>query len=221
MFDLDAVTSSKEISSELAFQAAASSAELKRLFTRIADIAAPEEGWTRIFKVIARVATAEWIEGDLQVDMYGDTTTTTIAFYSVLGIGIRERLFAPTELRVPIDEFQRAVVLTPQICAPLHAHQGLNRMTLTTGQRVRNREVPDFELEEQAKGDGERITMPPPADLSIADPNEPLSFDPLVSDSTVPPIHEQTTAPPNEHTKKTLEPDEVYTRPTRPPPSDS
>jgi hypothetical protein len=213
MFDLEAVRSSKELTSELAFQAAASSTELKRLFVRIGEIAAPEEGWTRIFKVIARVAAAEWIEGDLQVDLYGDEATTTIAFYSVLGIGIRERLFAPTNLNVPIDEFQRAVVLTPDVCAPLRAHQGLNRMTLTTGQRVRNREVPDFELEEQAKGDGERITMPPPAELMIADGNDSLGSigpEPLVASQ--PPVQERPT-PLVEHDH------EAHTKPTSPPPA--
>ena len=43
MFDLESLSSSKELTSELAFQAAASSSELKRLFLRIGEIAAPED----------------------------------------------------------------------------------------------------------------------------------------------------------------------------------
>lgn len=164
VFDLEAVTYSDELTSELTFQAASSPTELKRLFRRLAEICAPEQGWTKLFKVIARVAVAEWMEGELQVDFDGDESGgTTIAFYSVLGVGIRERLFSPQRLNVPIDEFQRAVVLTPEIVGPLRAHQGRSRLTLVMGLRVRNKDVPEFELEEKAKGDGERITEPPPA----------------------------------------------------------
>jgi hypothetical protein len=163
VFDLAAVTSSDELTSELTFQAASSPSELKQLFMRAAEIAAPEQGWTKLLKVAVRVAVAEWMEGELQVELEGDANgRTTIAFYSVLGVGIRERLFSPQTLNVPIDEFQRAVVLAPDVVAPLHAHQGRSRLTLVAGIRVRNKEVPEFELEERAKGDGERITEPPP-----------------------------------------------------------
>lgn len=184
MSDLDAIETSSELTSDLAGQAARSAQDLKRLVTRIAEIAQPEQGWTRLFKVIAKVAVAEWMEGDLQVDFSGDDKGTTIAFYAVLGVGIRERLFGPQYLAVPIDEFQRALVLTPDLVAPLRAHQGLNRLTLAKGQHVRNKDVADFELEEAAKGDGERLTAPPPPDL-VAD---------LVSEE--PEVHTKPTTPP-------------------------
>jgi hypothetical protein len=153
--------------------AAASPASLKSFVARAAEVAQPEQGWIRFLKVIPRVAAASWMEGELQVDFAGDDKGTTVSFYSVLGVGIRERLFSPFYLVVPIDEFQRAVVLTPDIVAPLRAHQGLNRLTLAQGLRVRNKDIPDFELEDKAMGDSDRITAPPPA-LAIADPDEPL-----------------------------------------------
>ena len=168
--DLATISTSIELTPDLMRQAASSSQELKRLVLRVAEIAQPEQGWTKLFKVMAHVAQAEWMEGDLQVDFNGDDKGTTLAFYAVLGAGIRERLFAPQYVAVPIDEFQRAVVLNPAVVAPLRAHQGLNRMTLAAGARVRNNEVADFELEEKALGDGERITAPPPPDLVVDEP---------------------------------------------------
>jgi len=170
VIDLSAISTSSDLGPEAVVQAASSSQELKRLVTRMAEVAQPEQGWTRLYKVIALVAEAEWMEGDLQVDFNGDDKGTTLSFYAVLGAGIRERLFSPQYVAVPIDEFQRAVVLNPGVVAPLRAHQGLNRMTLAKGARVRNNEVAEFELEEKALGDGERITAPPPPDLVIDEP---------------------------------------------------
>ena len=156
------VAKSSDLTSDVVTDAVQSPAELKRLLQHVAGIAGPEQGWTTLYKVIAKVAMADWLEGELQVDFTGDVTSTTLAFYSVLGIGIRERLVAPVTLAVPIDEFQRAVVLQPESIAPLRARQGLNRLTLSLGTQVRDRDIPDFELEAQALGDGERITAPPP-----------------------------------------------------------
>ncbi|HVH42289.1 MAG TPA: hypothetical protein VM925_08085 [Labilithrix sp.] len=167
MSDLDTITTSGELTPDLVRQAASSSRELKRLVLRIGEIARPEQGWTRLLGVIAKVAVAEWMEGDLQVDFTGDEKGTTLAFYAVLGVGIRERLFGAQYVAVPIGEFQRAVERDPAVVAPLHAHVGRTRLTLALGERVRNKDIPDFELEERAKGDGERITAPPPPDLAV------------------------------------------------------
>lgn len=164
MFDLAKITSGTELTRDHIGQAASSVSELKALIARAAEIAAPEQGWTRLLKVMAKVASSEWMEGDLQVDFNGDDKGSTLAFYAVLGVGIRERLFASYYLAVPIDEFQRAVLLDPSAILPLRSHQGLNRLTLAAGTRVRNKDIPDFEVEEKAKGDGERITAPPPAE---------------------------------------------------------
>jgi len=170
LLDLSAITTSDDLTPDAVAQAARSSQELKRLVARIGEIAQPEQGWTRLYKVIARVSAAEWLEGDLQVDFIGDDKGTTLSFYAVLGAGFRERLFSPQYVAVPIDEFQRAVLLNPGVVAPLKAHQGLNRMTLSAGERVRNNELANLEIEEKALGDGERITAPPPPDLVIDEP---------------------------------------------------
>jgi hypothetical protein len=173
MVNLATIAMSSQLTGAVIDEAVASVGSLKTLVARIAEVAQPEQGWARLLKVVARAAQASWLEGDLQVEFAGDDHRTQIEFHSVLGIGIRERLFSPCSLLVPIDEFQRAVVLTPDVIAPLRAHQGVGRLTLAAGQRVRSNDVPDFELEEKAKGDGERITAPPPP-LEIADPDDPL-----------------------------------------------
>lgn len=177
------IAKSSDLTSDVVTDAVRSPAELKQLLQHIAAIAAPEQGWTRIYKVIAKVAMVEWLEGELQVDFAGDVTSTTVSFYSVLGIGIRERLVPPVTLAVPIDEFQRAVVLQPESIAPLRARQGLNRLTLALGTSVRDRDIPDFELEAQALGDGERITAPPP----------PLV---LAEEDVAPEVYTRSTKPP-------------------------
>ncbi|MDF2693174.1 MAG: hypothetical protein K0S65_1557 [Labilithrix sp.] len=169
MIDLANLSTSDELTADAIQQAASSSQELKRLVVRLGEIASPEHGWTKLFKVIAKVAVADWMEGDLQVDFNGDDKGTTLTFYAVLGVGIRERLFGAQYVQIPIDEFQRAVLLAPALVAPLEAHQGLNRLTLAIG-NVKNKALPDYELEEKAKGDGERVTAPPPPDLAIDEP---------------------------------------------------
>jgi hypothetical protein len=166
LHQLPMIDGAQEITSELAADVARSNLVLRQLLTRIAEIAQPEQNWARVLKVLAKIPEcgAEWLEGELQVDLRGgENNTTSLELYSVLGVGIRERIFPMFKLNVPIDEFQRAILLAPEVIHPLRAHQGLERLTLTMGMRVRSNDIPDFEVEEKAKGDGERITAPPPA----------------------------------------------------------
>ena len=172
LIDLSTIASSEDLTSDVIQHAASSARELKTLVMRLGEIARPEEGWTaKVFKVISKVASASFVEGDLEVDFSGDDKGTTVTFYSVLGAGIRERLFGAQYVQVPIDEFQRALVLAPTLVAPLTAYQALNRLTLSFEQRAANNAMPDYELEEKAKGDGERVTAPPPADHDL-DPHD-------------------------------------------------
>jgi hypothetical protein len=165
--DPSTIATSDDLTPEVLQRAASSARELKALVVRIGEVARPEAGWTRLFKIVSRVAAAEWMEGDLEIDFTGDDKGTTVTFYAILGAGIRERLFGAQYVQVPIDEFQRAVVLSPALVAPLRPHQGLNRLTLGVGSPAANKDAPSFELEEKALGDGERVTAPPPPDLVI------------------------------------------------------
>lgn len=178
--DPSLITSSSELSSDAIARAASSSSELRQLVARVAQVAEPEQGWSKLIRVIAKVAASDWLEGELQVDFDDEgNNRTTIAFYSVLGVGIRERICPAYTMNVAIDEFQRAVLLAPDAIAPLRAHQGRGRLSLVMGMRVRNKDIPDFELEEKAKGDGERPTAPPPPSFEIGEQ-----------------VHTRTTAPP-------------------------
>ena len=136
---LASLESSKQITDALADEAASSLGALRTALGRVAEVARPEQGWTRIFRIIAKVATSDWVEGELQVDFVEDAGGTNVSFYAVLGVGIRERLFPAHRLAMPIDEFQRALVLTPTLAAPPQAHQGVQRLTLALGKRVRRK----------------------------------------------------------------------------------
>ena len=176
--DITTISSSVDLTSELLGRAASSSTELRLLMARLAEVAGPEQGWAKLLKVVAKIAASDWLEGELQVDFDAvDGGQTSIAFYSVFGVGIRERLFSAYTLNVPIDEFQRAVLIAPDAISPLRAHQGRGKLSLAMGMRVRNKDIPDFELEEKAKGDGERPTAPPPATrMSTTCPAAPVSL---------------------------------------------
>lgn len=172
------ITTSKQITDDLAAQVAASSGELRAFLEHVGAVAGPEQGWVKLLKIFAVASKADWLEGDLQVDLVGESEGTALSLYSVLGMGIRERLFGQIWIAVPIDEFQRALVLNPALAAPLRPDQGVGRLTLAAGARVRPKDLPEFEVEEMALGDGERITAPPPT----PDPEEE--------------VHTRSTAPP-------------------------
>jgi hypothetical protein len=162
VFDLEAIASCSEVNAEIAQQAASSPYEMKRFLARIAEVARPEEGCPKVLMAVAKLAFADWVEGDVRAELSGDDKGTTMTIYCEHGVGIRERLLAPHYFAVPIDEFQRAVLLVPKLVLPLIAQQGLNRLTLAPRAELENAPIPSFELDEQSLGDGERITVKPP-----------------------------------------------------------
>lgn len=188
MLDLGAIERCAELTTAHATQAAGSSTEMKKLLARVAAIAEPETGCPKILTAIAQLTTADWVEGDLRVELSGDDKGTTLVVYCEHGVGIRERLLPPTYFRVPVDEFQRAVLLAPRLVAPLRATQGLNRLTLAPESGEAAAPLFDFELDEQSLGDGERTTSPPPS----IEPFEPRSSLPPPLDAFA--VHEAPTA---------------------------
>jgi hypothetical protein len=87
VLDVGAISSSGALTSDLAFHVASSPSELRRLVARRAGVDQAPQGDR------PRVTHADWREGELQVDLGGnDAGGRTIAFYSMIGVGIRERL---------------------------------------------------------------------------------------------------------------------------------
>lgn len=191
------IQSCTALDSELAKLAASSSANMRALLARFVELAEPGTGSPKIFLALARLPEQPWVEGRLRVEISGNDETTTIEILSELGVGIVERLLPLTRLRVPFDEFVRAIDLAPELMLPLRATDLAGKIVLTpllTPEEIAAAAAPTFELDDTSLGDGERITQPPapPSGLFAAvDPNAR----PLVSDPPPTPIVENRPTP--------------------------
>ncbi len=189
MIDLATLESVSDLTSEHAKLAASSSAEIRKLLKRVAEIAKPGEGCPKIMMAIARLVGQPWIEGDLRIELSGDDTSTTMNVTCEYGVGIRERLLPITRFSVPIDEFERALELAPKLVLPLRIsdEDGILVLTPLATPETRLRSIAPPKLEDESLGDGERKTAPPPADeLQVVDEATADDFMPLeiVEEST-------------------------------------
>lgn len=76
--------------------AVSSSDAMEALLARFSEIAAPGKGAPIILAALARLGTTacDWIDGELRIELSGDTTQTKIAVSTSIGAGFREKLFA-------------------------------------------------------------------------------------------------------------------------------
>ena len=170
-----------DLTSEHAKLAASSSAEIRKLLKRVAEIAKPGEGCPKVMMALARLVGQPWVEGDLRIELSGDDTSTTMNVMCDYGVGIRERLLPLTRFGVPIDEFERALELAPKLVLPLRISDEDGKLVLTPlatpEARVRSLPPPDLDVDSGSLGDGERTTAPPPADeLQVVDEAMPDEF---------------------------------------------
>lgn len=174
MIDLDTLESVSDLTSEHAKLAASSSAEMRKLLKRVAEIAKPGEGCPKVLMAIARLVGQPWLEGDLRVELSGDDTSTTLNVMCDYGVGIRERLLPLTRFEVPIDEFERALELAPKLVLPLRITDEEGKLILTPlavpEAQARSIAPAALDVADASLGDGERTTAPPPADeLQVVD----------------------------------------------------
>jgi len=174
LIDLATLENVGDLTSEHAKQAASSSAEIRTLLKRVAEIAKPGEGCPKILMAIARLVGQPWVEGDLRIELSGDDTSTTMNVMCDYGVGIRERLLPLTRFAVPIDEFERALELAPKLVLPLRISDDEGKLILTPlatpEARVHSIAPPKLDVENESLGDGERTTAPPPPDeLQVVD----------------------------------------------------
>jgi hypothetical protein len=116
--------------------------------------------------------------------------------------GAPKVLMVLARLSVPVDEFQRAVLLAPQLVRPLVAKQGRGQLKISTARAAESAPPPSLEIEQEALP-SERTTAPPGPDGE-----EALA-------SMMPPA-EPSTAPPPEPGTVPPETPSVHTRPTVP-----
>ncbi len=178
LIDLAALASCGDLTSEHAKQAASSSAEIRTLLKRVAEIAKPGEGCPKVLMAVAHLVGQPWVEGDLRVELSGDDVSTTINIMCDHGFGIRERLLPLARFTVPIDEFERALELAPRLVLPLRISDEEGKMVLTPlltpESRVKSVAPAKIELDDASLGEGERKTAPPPADeLQVVDEATP------------------------------------------------
>jgi hypothetical protein len=175
--DLATLESCSDLTSELAAKAAASSDGFRTLLKRVAEIARPGQGAPKFLMALACLVGQDWIEGELRVELSGDEHSTTIIVICEFGEGIRERLVPATRLQVPIDEFERALELSPKLVMPLKVTDQLDKLVLTpigSGEQKRSARPPELELDEVSLDEEERPTAPPPPDeLQVIDEASP------------------------------------------------
>ena len=126
-------------------KAAASREGTKALLEHLAARSAPNTGGAKILLVLARIATKAacgWLDGDLRIEIVGDTEVSVLEVMCELGGGMRERVFSPFPLKVPLVEFTRAIERVPHMVAPLAIRNtSATRITLTATERVRKSSV--------------------------------------------------------------------------------
>lgn len=192
MVDVAEIESCVELTSAQAATAATSRAELERFFRHVLSIAKPEQGAAKSLMVIGKLAAADWLDGDLRAELVGsdgEPKRTMLTLYCEPGAGIRERLLPPFDFPVPIDEFQRAIVLSPRMIHPLKADQGRNRLTIARGDDGAEL-LRELEVDEASLGDGERITVKPPPG------EEPRDSGEFHGDADEADVHTRPTRPP-------------------------
>ncbi len=150
-------------------RAATSSADARALIERMASVARPNQGAARILSVLSRVATSEWIEGDMRVEVGGDADVTVIDVMIELAGGFCERLWPRLAVHVPLDELRRAVKMQPKFIEPLRLkHDRPSRLVLAVAADLRFSSLPppSIEVGEEAWPWGQR--SPKPEELAAA-----------------------------------------------------
>ncbi len=161
--DLDALTSCAELTAEHADEAASSPASLRALLAWASEIARPGEGAPKVLMAIARLVSAEWFEGAPYVEIRGDDSTAALSVFADHGIGIRERVVPEARLRVPADEFVRAVRLAPQLVAPFLVREHEDVLVLAAPDALLE-PAETIVIDEQSLYEQARTTAPPPQD---------------------------------------------------------
>jgi hypothetical protein len=124
--------------------AVSSTEAMEALLARFAQIAQPGKGAAIILAALARLGTTacHWIDGELRIEISGDASQSKISASTTLGGGFREKLFADTVLRVPLEEFSRGISKAPKLIAPLQVKETGKRIVLSVTQEVRRTSLP-------------------------------------------------------------------------------
>jgi hypothetical protein len=143
--DFSSLTSCTQLREVHIAQAATSSAAMRALLKRFAELATPGKGAPVIIAALARLGTTacDWIDGELRIEISGDASKTVIAVSSSLGAGFAEKVFPDSVLKVPLDEFKRFVERAdPKLLEPLTVLQNDRIIVLAVAAEVRKSTIP-------------------------------------------------------------------------------
>ena len=102
-------------------EAIASRVSLRAFLDRAAEVSQPEDGGPKVLLACAALVGRDWLDGALRVELEGDENETRLSM--LIDAGFRERIFPVIKLRVPFDEFARAIRLAPHLIAPLSVRE--------------------------------------------------------------------------------------------------
>lgn len=164
-----------QLREDMIAQAVSSSSAMNALLARFEQIAAPKKGAPSILLALARLGTTavDWIDGELIVQLTGDDTKTKISVLSDLGGGLREKVLKDVTLRVPLDEFVRAINRSPKMIAPLVTREIGKRIVLSATEEIRRTSLPPPAIEIDVSA----LVVTPPKMPKIE--NEPKGPPPL------------------------------------------
>ncbi len=134
-----------DLSEEDVAAAVSDRASLRALMERMAAIARPDEGASRLLAVFGRMATTacDWLDGDLRIELVGDATTTVIDVLTDLGGGLRERAVPSAVLGVSLGELISAIERAPELVRPLTITMRTERrVVLSASAEVRRSSLP-------------------------------------------------------------------------------
>ena len=156
-------------------EAVKSSDAMEALLARFAEIAGPGKGGPVILAALARLATTacDWIDGELRIDLSGDAAQTKIAVSSSLGAGFREKCFADTILRVPLEEFSRLLARSPKLIEPLQIAERSPCIVLTAPEELRAMSLPPPRVELDAASLFNAPTLDGPPGIELDPPPAP------------------------------------------------
>lgn len=199
--------------------AAASREATRALLDHFARIAHPGEGAAKLLLALARLATnaCDWLDGDLRIELGGDAEVTVVEVMTELGAGMRERVFPPFTMFVPIDEFLRAITLVPHLVQPLLViTRGGSRLVLSATAELRRSSMPPpmIEIPEAYLVSPQALAAPRPVDLERPSRNSTgrKSFAKPPPARVAPSSAKQAIAPPIESEQapsKSAHPDEI------------
>lgn len=160
--------------------------DLRAFLSRCAEIARNGEGCARLLGVVARLARGDvsWIEGDVRAELVAEgDERTTLALYTELGFGLRERLVPATSLPVAFEEIARAVALAPALVTPLQARVEATRLVLAREASEPSAAPPAFEVAAARASDAP--TTPPEGSVVSRAPEGTVHSRPTIRASLV------------------------------------